>query len=48
MFSNGVIFVDYIKLADNLKDPFTKGSSRDQVLKSSKEMDSLHMIKDDI
>ena len=36
--STGVITIDYIKSADNLADPFTKGLSRDVVAKSSKGM----------
>ncbi|KAL1225866.1 Retrovirus-related Pol polyprotein from transposon TNT 1-94 [Cardamine amara subsp. amara] len=38
LISTGVITIDYIKSADNLADPFTKGLARDQVLKSSKGM----------
>ncbi|KAL0712010.1 hypothetical protein Bca4012_018988 [Brassica carinata] len=38
LISNGVITIDYIKSADNLADPFTKGLPRDVVAKSSKGM----------
>ena len=38
LISTGVITIDYIKSADNLADPFTKGLSRDVVAKSSKGM----------
>lgn len=45
LISTGVISVNYIKSADNLADPFTKGLPRDQVLKSSKGMGLLPMTK---
>jgi len=38
LISTGVITIDYIKSADNLADPFTKGLPRDVVAKSSKGM----------
>ncbi|CAA7023934.1 unnamed protein product [Microthlaspi erraticum] len=48
LITTGVISVDYIKSADNLADPFTKGLTRDQVLKSSKGMGLLPMTKEDV
>ena len=44
LISSGVISLDYIKSADNLADPFTKGLTRDQVLKSSIGMGLKPMI----
>ena len=38
LISTGVITIDYINLADNLADPFTKGLNRDQVARSSRGM----------
>ena len=45
LISTCVISVDYIKSADNLADPFTKGLTRDQVLKSFKGMSLLPTTK---
>lgn len=47
LISTGVISVDYIRSAENLADPFTKGLTRDQVLKSSKGMGLLPMTKEE-
>ncbi|MBW1279393.1 Ty1/Copia family ribonuclease HI, partial [Escherichia coli] len=38
LISTGILTIDYIKSADNLADPFTKGLARDQVEKSSRGM----------
>jgi len=38
LISTGVITIDYINLADNLAEPFTKGLNRDQVARSSRGM----------
>ncbi|PHT31788.1 hypothetical protein CQW23_28125 [Capsicum baccatum] len=38
LLSNGIITVDYVKLKDNASDPLTKGLSREEVEKTSKEM----------
>ena len=43
----GVITIDYIKSADNLADPFTKGLPRDVVAKSSKGMGLKPMTNQD-
>ena len=47
LISTGIVTIDYIKSADNLADPFTKGLSRDQVLKSSRGMGLKPMTKED-
>ena len=47
LLSNGVITIDYIKSADNLADPFTKGLSRELVVKSSRGMGLKPMDKED-
>ena len=47
LLSNGIITIDYIKTVDNLADPFTKGLSREQVVKSSIGMGLKPMEKDD-
>ena len=47
LISSGVIYVDYIKSVRNLADPFTKGLSKDYILKSSKWLNSLPVTKDD-
>ncbi|KAL5713331.1 hypothetical protein ACHQM5_015417 [Ranunculus cassubicifolius] len=47
LLSNGVISIDYIKSADNLADPFTKGLPREQVVKSSRGMGLKPMTKED-
>jgi len=47
LLSNGIITIDYIKSADNLADPFTKGLSREQVVKSSRGMGLKPMDKED-
>jgi len=38
LISTGVITIDYIRTNENLADPFSKGLSRDQVVKSSRRM----------
>ncbi|PHU00474.1 hypothetical protein BC332_30261 [Capsicum chinense] len=38
LLSNGIITVYYVKLKDNVSDPLTKGLSREEVEKTSKEM----------
>uniref|UniRef100_A0A1J3J004 Retrovirus-related Pol polyprotein from transposon TNT 1-94 n=1 Tax=Noccaea caerulescens TaxID=107243 RepID=A0A1J3J004_NOCCA len=48
LVSTGVITIDYIRSADNLADPFTKGLSRDQVEKSSKGMGLKPRKKDEV
>ena len=47
LLSNGIISIDYIKSGDNLEDPFTKGLSREQVVKSSRGMGLKPMTKED-
>ena len=36
LISTGVIFIDYVKLKDNIVDPLTKGLNRELVEKSSR------------
>ncbi|CAL9223148.1 unnamed protein product [Arabidopsis halleri] len=38
LITSGVITLGYIKSADNLADPLTKGLARNQVIKSSRGM----------
>ena len=47
LLSNGIISIDYIKSGDNLADPFTKGLSREQVVRSSRGMGLKPMTKED-
>ena len=45
LLSTEVISVDYIKSKDNIADPLTKGSNKELVKKSSKEI-RLKLIKE--
>jgi hypothetical protein len=47
LLSTGIISIDYIKSGDNLADPFTKGLSRELVVKSSRGMGLKPMTKED-
>jgi hypothetical protein len=47
LLSNGIISIEYIRSAENLADPFTKGLARELVDKSSRGMGLKPMTKED-
>ena len=46
LLTNGIISIDYVKSVDNLADPFTKGLSREKVVRSSRGMGLKPMTQD--